>query len=154
LTNRGPIEAALRLWPEHDATGFDYLDFLHAHGSPRLALFYSGLFWPGFVEFDEMVFLEATLEDDSARERVRAARSAHGGDRAKTEQLFNTVEVTSLFGARVGETTEDEDGLLASQLRAMWAACLQSMFPHRRFVVEVLPADDASDTAIRFYQPT
>ncbi|HEY8210551.1 MAG TPA: hypothetical protein VIG99_23875, partial [Myxococcaceae bacterium] len=73
LSSRGPIEAASRLWPEQDATGFDYFDFLHARGSPRQALFYSGLFWPQFVEFDGMVFLEGTIEDEPERQRVQEA---------------------------------------------------------------------------------
>lgn len=152
MSSRGPMEAASRLWPEQDATGFHYFDFLHARGSPRQALFYSGLFWPQFVEFDGMVFLEGTIEDESDRQRVQEAVHHYKGDRMKTEQSFNTIEIPSLFGGRATETTEEEDELLASQICAMWTARLRELFPHRVFSVEVVPADETGEIAVRFYQ--
>ena len=152
MSRRGPIEAASRLWPEQDATGFQYFDFLHARGSPRQALFYSGLFWPQFVEFDGMVFLEGTIEDESDRQRVRDAVHRYEGDRVKTEQSFNTMEIPSLFGGRATETTEEEDEFLASQICAMWTARLRELFPSRVFSVEVVPADETGEIAVRFYQ--
>ncbi len=152
MTSRGAMEAASRLWPEQDATGFHYFDFLHAHGSPRQALFYSGLFWPQFVEFDGMIFLEGALEDESDRERVREALRLYGGDQAKTEQSFNTIEVPSLFGGRAAETTTEEDNQLASLVCAMWTARLQQLFPGRVFSVEVAHPSDDEEVAVRFYQ--
>jgi hypothetical protein len=145
--------AASRLWPEQDATGFHYFDFLHACGSPLHALFYSGLFWPQFIEFEGMIFLEGTIEDESDRQRVREAFRQYGGDRTKTEQSFNSVEVPSLFGGRAAETTEREDEFLASRICAMWTARLRELFPDRRFVVEMQRADETGgEIAVRFYQ--
>jgi hypothetical protein len=154
LNDRSPIEAAKKLWPDQNATGFDYSDFLHARGSPRHALFYSGLFWPEFVEFEGMVFLEQTIEDEADRQRVLETLQRHGGDQGKTEQAFNTIEVPPLFGRRADETTNSEDESLALRLSAMWSARLREAFPARAFTVEVLPADESTgeDTAVRFYQ--
>lgn len=146
------MEAASRLWPEQDATGFHYFDFLHARGSPRHALFYSGLFWPQFVEFNDMVFLEGAIEDESDRQRVREAVHLYEGDRVKTEQSFNTIEIPSLFGGRATETMNEEDEFLASQICAMWTARLRELFPSRVFSVEVVPPDEAGEIAVRFYQ--
>jgi len=154
LSNRGPLEAASRLWPEQDATGFHYFDFLHARGSPRQALFYSGLFWPQFVELEGMVFLEGTIEDESDRQRVRDALRRYGGNRVQTEQSINTVEIPPLFGGRAGETTDGEDAFLASLICATWAARLRELFPDRAFAVEMVPADETGEIAVRFYQRT
>lgn len=155
MSDRGPMEAATRLWPEQEATGFHYFDFLHARGSPRQALFYSGLFWPRFVELEGMVFLEGTVEDESDRQRVLEALRRNGGHRARTEQSFNSVEIPSLFGGRAGETTEEEDELLAFQICAMWSARLRGLFPDRDFCVEVQPANEGGgEIAVRFYQRT
>ena len=68
------VECLRRLYPERDTTGFGVFDFLHAEGSPLLAIFYSWLFWPEFVEIDGMVFLKETIEDDADRNRVAEKR--------------------------------------------------------------------------------
>jgi hypothetical protein len=147
------LKVASRLWPEQDARGFNYFDFLHACGSPSHALFYSGLFWPQFVEVDGMVFLEGTIEDESDLKRVRDALERYANDREKTEKSFNTIEMPSLFGGRGHEATAEEERFLAAQLCAMWAARLRELFPTRTFVVEVVPPDNDDEIAVRFYQP-
>jgi hypothetical protein len=143
--------AAKRLWPEHDATAFGYFDHLHANGSPLEALFYSGLFWPSFVEVEGMVFLKHTVEDEADRERVRAALRACN-DPCKVERDFNRVEVPCLFGRRLGETTDDEDTELAGVLAKTWAAALREQFPGKTFRVSVWPASEGEEIAIGFDQ--
>lgn len=124
--------AAKRRWPEHDATAFGYFDHLHANGSPLEALFYSGLFWPSFVEVDGMVFLGRTVEDEADRERVRAALRACN-DPCKVERDFNRVEVPCLFGRRLGGTTDDEDTSLPECSPRPGRRLCASSFPGRRF---------------------
>jgi hypothetical protein len=152
MSRKSLIDAVSRLWPDQDASGFNYFDFLHARGSPQQALFYSGLFCPQFMEFDGMVFLEETIEDPSDQQRVREALRRYDGDQVRTEQSFNTVELPSLFGGRAMETTDEEDEILASQICATWRARLGELFPMRAFSVEVVPADGTGEIAVRFYQ--
>jgi hypothetical protein len=152
MSEEGPITAAARLWPAQDATGFTYFDFLYACGSPLEALFYSELFWPRFVEVDDMVFLESSVEDESDRLRVREALYHYGGDRERTEKSFNTVEVGELFGKRAGEVTPGEEEALARRLCIFWSARLRESFPQRQFCVELLPADETAEVAVCFYQ--
>ena len=147
------VRTAKRLWPDVDATGLDYFDFLNACGSPRLALFYSRLFWPEFVDFQDMTFLDGTVDDDSGRTRVLEALATYEGDRAETERSFNNVEIPSLFGRLSGESTDDEDTQLAEQICSMWGARLRQLFPDRAYVVEVQPATDEGDEiAVMFYR--
>jgi hypothetical protein len=152
MSNSDLVDVGTRLWPGHDATGFNYFDFLHACGSPRAALFYSRLFWPEFLEYEGMVFLEDSIEDDDDRRRVREALAHYGGDVMKTEKSFNTIEVTALFGSHF-DTTEEEDRLLVAQICLMWSARLREQFPHRRFAVEIQsPTEQGDELSVCFYQ--
>lgn len=144
------LRAAQKLWPEDDTTNFVFFDHLHARGSPLEAIFYAGLFWPTFVEFDGMVFLARSIEDESDRERIRSLGMSKAPK--EVERAFNLVEVPSLFGRRKGETDDEDDEFLAVALARMWAVALQTQFPSRRFQVRVLPADQSTEIAILFHQ--
>jgi hypothetical protein len=146
------IKCARRLWPEQDANNFTYFDFLHARASPRQALFYSRLFWPEFVEIDDMIFLRDVVEDELDRQRVLDALATYK-DKAQTEHAFNMVEIAPLFGGRMAEFDDNEEMALAEQMKVMWAARLHSAFPGRTFVVEILSAEETGgELAVRFSQ--
>jgi hypothetical protein len=92
-----------------------------------------------------MVFLADSFEDDSDRQRLYSALRKYGGDRRKTEESFNVVEVPPLFGRNMGDTSEEEDLLLATILCSTWAARLREIYPDRKFDIEVLAEDDTLD---------
>ena len=147
------VERLRTITPDRDTTGFNIFDFLHMEGSPLLALLYSRLFWPAFVEIDGMVFLKETFEDMDDYRRLAEAFERYGRDPQKTEQAFNLVEVPSLFGRRLGETTDEEDVFLAERLAEMWRCRLQQLYPQRRFMVEVLkPEQTGGEVGVIFYQ--
>lgn len=56
------IEHLKKIYSDKDTTNFDLLDFVGAFGSIPMALAYSKLFWPDFVEFYEMIFLKDIFE--------------------------------------------------------------------------------------------
>ena len=137
---------------DQDSTGFNYLDFLHAQGSPFNALFYSQLFWPEFVEIDGMVFLQDTIEDSEDRKRLNKALVRYKGDKTKAAQAFNLVEFPSLFGKNISETTDEEDAFLADRLTEMWRCKLALVFPNREFLVRTVSAKETGgEIAIIFH---
>lgn len=139
--------------PDKDTSSFNYLDFLHSEGSPLSALFYSRLFWPEFVEFNGMIFFKETIEDNDDIARVNKTFEKYGFDRTKTEKSFNLVEISSLFGRRIGESTVQEDEILINRLAEMWKCCLRYKYPDQDFVVEILsPEETGGDIGIIFYQ--
>jgi hypothetical protein len=141
------------MFPGRAETDFSPFDLLHAEGSPLMALFYARLFWPDFVELDGMVFLSEAVATDEARARVSAAVVREQDDLTAVERSFNLVEVPSLFGRRMGETTDEEDEVLAHILAAMWKCRLSSCFPGRAFEVRVVsPAESGGEVAVEFYQ--
>jgi len=135
-----------------DTSGFNYFDFLHAYGSPLDALFYSQLFYPDFVEIKGMIFLKETIEDDNDEARLDEALIRYEYDKSKIEQSFNIVEVPSLFGKNLAETTDEEDLVLTTRLAKMWQYKLQSTYPERKFTVQILSAEETGgEVGFSFY---
>jgi hypothetical protein len=76
-----------------DATGWDIFDFAYAKGSPFVALWYSRLFWPDFVELDGIVFLKELVGTGEGRLQIQTLLSTHGGDRRRVEQSMNVYPI-------------------------------------------------------------
>lgn len=142
------------LYAEQDTANFNALDFVYAFGSPLQALMYSKLFWPEFIEIEDMVFLKDKVEGEDDRHSVLKVLEQYEGDRLKTEQAFNLSEIPpDIFGKKMGETTEEEDLYLAKILLEMWHCRLQMLYPSRSFKVEVLSAEETGgEIGILFYQ--
>ena len=134
-----------------DTSGFNFFDFLHIQGSPLDALFYSRLFWPKFIEINGMVFLKETVEDDD-KGRLYETLQYYNGDKTETEKSYNLIEVPSLFGKNLDETSDDEDFILANRLAEMWYQRLQTVFPDRNFTVKILSAEETGgEVGVIFY---
>lgn len=142
------------LYAEQDTANFNVLDYVYACGSPLQALMYSKLFWPEFIEIEDMVFLKDKIEDEDDRHSVLKILEQQEGNRLKTEQAFNLLEIPpDIFGKKMGETTEKEDQYLAEILAEMWHCRLQMLYPSRSFKVELLSAEETGgEIGIRFYQ--
>ena len=99
-----------------------------------------------------MVFLKETIEDDDGRDRLDRALEHYDGDKTKTEQYFNLAEIPYLFGKNISETNLEEDLILTERLSEMWRYRLQMIYPERKFIVQILSAEDTSDEiSIIFY---
>ena len=130
---------------------FTPLDYIHSEGAPLEALLYAYLFWPEFINVLNMVFLQDSVEDASDLQRIRETLEKKKGDKRRTQESFNTFQVAELFGTRTGDTTPEEDGLLAQVLAEMWRARLRSTFPESSTRVRIDPPDETSGVSICFY---
>lgn len=148
------IKRLSTLYTEQDTTNFNVLDYVYAAGSPLQALMYSKLFWPEFIEIEDMVFLKDRIEDEDDRSAVLKVLEQHEGNRSETERDFNLFEIPQdMFGKKMGETTEEEDRYLAEILVEMWRCRLRTLFPNRSFKVMLLTADETGgEIGILFYQ--
>ncbi len=136
-----------------DVVNFTPLDLIHRIGSPLQAILYGRLFWQNFIEYKEMIFSEYTLDDEGDMQNIDNVLKSNNFDRSRTEHQMNIIEIPSLFGSQLGETTDEEDIELASLLAEVWNCRLHQLFPHRRFRVEVLRAPDAEyETSVCFFQ--
>jgi hypothetical protein len=148
------IEHLRKVHSKHDTSNFNILDFMSAFGSPLDGLVYSRLFWPEFIEFKEMIFLKESIEDEDDKRKIAETFKRYGGDKTKTEQSFNLIEIPSGFFTRgLGDTTEEEDRWLAEKLAEMWLCRLQFLYPNRKFEVKVLnPEETGGEVGVIFYQ--
>ncbi len=130
-----------------DTTSFGVLDFASAFGSPLEALMYGKLFWPDFVEFEGMVFLETLLQSNEDRSRVLAALEK--SSMAEVERSFNRFEMpTDFFASHRVPITDEENLNLTRKMAETWRARLAQAFPERQFTVEVEESPDASPTLV------
>jgi hypothetical protein len=115
-----------------DTTNFNVLDFVSAFGSPLEALAYSKLFWPDFVEFEDMIFHEGSIENEDDRSRIRVALSEFP-TRREVEESFNQFLIPDdFFSAGLGTTTDEENIYLAERISEMWKARLAQLFPNKK----------------------
>lgn len=128
----------------HDAD-----DMLHQAGKAREALLYSLLFVPELYIVDDSV-LRVNGSSEAGKRFVEAkAKGRMSLDRL--EASFNIVEVPFLFIDR--EFDDDEERLLAEKIAEAWRRALAAFCPDRRFVVNVVPAEEnGGNVAVEFFE--
>ncbi|MGE3540683.1 MAG: hypothetical protein AB7N91_24990 [Candidatus Tectimicrobiota bacterium] len=120
-------------------------DFLSICGGAELAIAFSTLYWPEFIDVEGCVLL---------RERYEAANFQEwweklNGDMSKIEAVINHVHLWDLFV--LDENVPDkalED--LARILALCWRCALQEQFPKRIFDVHVVADDTEYGPTISF----
>ncbi len=141
-----------RLYSDDDTTNFIVSDFIHAFGSPLEAMAYAKLFWPDFVQVDEMLLRSDVIEDAGDAERARQALRKWNGDLEKTERSFNRLNIPAgVFGKRINESSATIDEQLAEILVEMWEARLRQKFPNRKYLV-ILERESDGEVSVSFYQ--
>jgi hypothetical protein len=151
LMMRSVLAGLKQLHAKDDTTNFNVLDYISAFGTPLYALAYSHLFWPNFIDFDGMVFLDSDLETEADRERVKDTLSKLN-DRTEVEKALNTFEVPSGFfnNAAVWATPDEQVSDLAERMRDMWASRLRLLFADRELIVELLDVQ-GEELSLRFF---
>lgn len=147
------LDALQSKYAGHDTANFGISDFLAAFGSPVDAVMYLRLFWPEFIRFEGMVFRQETVEDEDDRRRVREALIRYAGDKTRTEQSFNLIEVPcGVFSRGAAESGDELDRFLAEKLVELWKCRLALAFPEQEFIVEAVPPEEnAGERGVTFY---
>lgn len=128
-------------------------DVVYEHGVASQAILYGALYAPELSEVCNSILLTWNVPDQEARDRFLDELKADKFSREELEASFNLVEVGYLFAPRGRDTSDEEDELLAEQLRASWAGYLKHQYPGREFVIEVLsPQDTGSTVGVCFYE--
>lgn len=69
------------------------------------------------------------------------------------ERSFNLVFIRRIFGPDRRDATDEEERLLAETVAEAWRAWLHWRYQGRRFVVEVLGAEETGDViGVTFYE--
>lgn len=137
----------MRDW--NNGAGIDIDSWIGCSGNFQLAVGYSRIFWPQFVEFENYVFREG-FSVNSLREFERL----HVGNRRGVESVFNHLHIADIQSHGCEDLTRERFVYLGRVLREIYEAKLAWQFPHRRFEVAFDDSfmDNLLDYQITFYQ--
>jgi|SRR6266851_6502430 len=135
----------------NNGEGIDIESWIGCEGNFRLAVGYSIIFWPQFVQFEGYV-----LREGFSVESLRGFERQRDGDRRSIEAVMNHLHITDIQHYHCEDKTRERIVYLGRVLRDIYRAKLARQFPERHF--EVLFDDsyreDLTDYEITFYQAT
>ena len=133
-------------------------DYALLESKIEIALGLTELFWPPFVEYEEMAFRGSAEDpvDDEASKNLASWANTFNGSGSEVERMVNHEHLVDLFEQRHGEAEPDPEKLiyLGKVVRDMWAAKLKLDFPNRNFNVDLYVSEqsDIGEWLITFYQ--
>lgn len=133
----------------NNGAGISVESWVACSGSFELAVGYSRLFWPEFVEHDGCVLFAGFSEDF-----YRGCGARCGSDRRSLESVMNHRHVFDHFSHAGGSATVDQILYLGRVLKDIWQAKLARDFPDRTFVVSFPegPFEDLFEYEVTFWQ--
>lgn len=139
----GSMRSELGAW--NDGQGIDLVDWTACTGNFSLAVGYSEIFWPRFVEFEGYVLVEGF-----SIEGLRSFEQNPDASRQSVERVMNHLHVTDLQHDACPDVSADKLIVLGERLREIYAVKLAFEFPDRRFHVEFCRPDEPEE--LRDYQ--
>jgi hypothetical protein len=138
----------LKSW--NNGHGISVEAWVGCSGTFELAVGYSRLFWPDFIQHDDCVFLANGFTVDNYRAWLEQCH----GDRERVETVMNHRHVFDYFSHAGGIASEAQIVYLGRVLRDMWTVKLRQEFPDRTFVVSFPegPFEDLVDYEVTFWQ--
>lgn len=134
----------------NNGAGIDLKSWTSCMGSFSLAVGYTTLFWPEFVEHDGYI-LRAGFSDSS----LRGFESQTKGSRKSVEWVMNHLHIVDIHVGETEDRTEDKVVLLGRTLKAIYEAKLAMEFPHSPCIVEFYEPErggDLDDYQLSFWQ--
>ena len=146
MTDFNQLIPEMRDW--NNGTGIDIHTWVGCTGNFKLAVGYSTIFWPEFVEFNGYV-LRAGFSETSLKGFERQC----GGDRKSVEGVMNHLHIADIHCGS-DDVTPDRVVYLGKVLREIYQAKLLWQFPQKRFEVDYVETteDDLIQYQITFFQ--
>ncbi len=142
------MTASLAAW--NNGKGIDLESWIGCEGNFSLAVGYTTIFWPDFVEFDGYI-----LRDGFSEESLRAFEKQEAGDRKSVESLMNHLHIADVQHFGCPDASADKLLLLGKVLKEVYQAKLQWQFPDKPCTVELFIPDDPENLTeyqISFWQ--
>jgi len=147
MTNFDQLIPEMRDW--NNGAGIDVRAWIECSGSFQLAIGYSTLFWPEFVEFERYV-----LRAGFSVESLRGFERQCGGDRRRIEAVMNHLHIADIHHQGCEDITRERVVYLGQVLSEIYRAKLAWQFPAKRFEVHFddSPAEHITDYELTFVQ--
>ena len=147
MTDYAKLIPELTAW--NNCNGIDVESWIGCSGNFKLAVGYSTLFWPAFVEFEDYVLREGFTVD-----ALRAWERQCGADRQAIESVMNHLHIADTHFYGCPDLNRDRVVHLGRTLREIYIAKLAWQFPERSFSVSFDPSDcdNPIDCQLTFFQ--
>ena len=147
MTDFNELIPEMRDW--NNGAGIGIEAWVSSMGSFRLAIGYSTLFWPQFVEFERYV-----LQEGFSVESLRGFELQCGGDRRRVEAVMNHLHIADIQHHGCEDLTRERVVYLGRVLSEIYRAKLAWQFPSKRFEVHFddSPAEHLTDYELTFVQ--
>jgi len=127
MSNLESLLPELRDW--NNGAGIDIESWIACIGNFQLAVGYSTVFWPRFVEFEGYV-----LREGFSVETLRGCEQCCSGVRGSVEALLNHLHIADIQTCGT-DVTGEQIVYLGRTLREIYTAKLRWQFPDREFEV-------------------
>ena len=122
---------------------FNVEDWIAIKGNIKLAIGYSSIFWPDFVEYEDCVFLKSHFSLENYNEWKKVDYVKHF---SQIEYVINHIHILDLFlSEKHSDIKKEQVVYLGNILREMYDSKLKTQFKHRKFVVTFNDQDETSD---------
>ena len=129
MTNLDTLIPEIREW--NNGAGIDIGPWTgRLSGNFRLAIGYSTIFWPRFVEFEQYV-----LRDGFSVNSLRGFERQCEGDRKRIEGVMNHFHIADIHYHGCEDASRERVAYLGRILREIYQAKLAWQFPNKRFEV-------------------
>ncbi len=147
MTGYAKLVPCLLEW--NNGQGIDIESWIGCSGNFQLAVGYSTLFWPRFVEFEGYI-----LREGFSLESLRSFQQQSDPSRRGVEAVMNHVHIAAIHYHDCAECTTEHAVYLGRTLQEIYEAKLAWQFPHRRLevVFDESEREDVMSYEITFYQ--
>lgn len=142
------MKAELAEW--NSGEGVTLETWVGCMGRFSLAVGYASVFWPEFVEFEDLILSQGFSEDTIRNMMNRADYNPHSA-----EWMNNHLHILDIQYVGCEDVSRDKLVALGTTLKEMWEAKLKWQFPERPCKVEFYQPDDIDDLSqyqISFWQ--
>ncbi|MBL4884467.1 MAG: hypothetical protein JKY95_08020 [Planctomycetaceae bacterium] len=132
------MKTELSAW--NDGKGIDLESWVGCAGNFSLAVGYSSIFWPEFVEFDGLLLRKGFSENS-----LREWRSQPGCTRKSIQWVMNHLHIADIQHYGCDDISKDKIKILGRVLKEIYEAKLKQQFPEQPCVVEFYEPEDEDD---------
>lgn len=134
----------------NNGKGIDLESWVYCEGRFALAVGYSAIFWPEFVQFESYILRKGFSESS-----LREFEKQNGATPKSVEWVMNHLHIADIQHSECADLSRDKIVFLGNILKEIYELKLSSLFPHSPCEVEFyIPEDkdDLTDYQISFWQ--
>jgi len=136
------MKAELATW--FNGEGANLEDWVCSMGNFSLAVGYSAIFWPSFVEFEDYIFIGDSIDDDVIK-TIRSFEAQEGSSPKSVECTLNHFHIWHLQHVGCEDISKDKIIQLGNTLREIYQVKLNYLFPNKPCIVEFYHPEDPED---------